>query len=101
MKEYLYSAKSYMNNAKNSYIAWIVLGVFLMNFFINVTKSFVVVLGGAALGIYLYKLWNTTEIDKDSHKKHIKNIWKTFKSSGDSIIGEDFYNYNRNLGNYY
>lgn len=83
--------KEYLNSAKNSYIVWIIVGIFLMNFFINVTKGFVVVLGGTALGIYLFKLWNTpTEVNKEYHKKKIKNVWKTLKESGDSIIGEDF-----------
>ena len=56
---------------KSQLWAWVLLGIFIMSVFFYIAKGLIVIIGGTALGVYLYNLYgkdNDRDNDNDNYK---------------------------------
>jgi len=70
--------------------AWALGGILIMYIFFHVAQGLIVVVGGSALGLYLYNLYGR---DGDvphtpSGMRVVRGAWSAVRHVGDSVLGE-------------
>jgi hypothetical protein len=80
--------------------AWIIGGILLMYLFFHIAQGLIVVIGGSALGLFLYQRYEGGSgggPDQGASTHTANRVWSAFRGTVDNAFGnrEQFDNYDR------